>query len=203
MQSLESTKINCICNVSIRNRKKNVSCPILPNYKNVVVYRPKTDDRCCFVEFFAHQSNPTAQTKLLHYINPSAKVYSTNYVRPQPYSYWIRDGLLFAFANFRAQAFQAFCILILQSIFDPFFKGAKSVLFLEVLPTERLVGHDKRVEKFIFQKIRQWMVMITRQLLRPEKLSRNVSRSRKENIYVDIPPERVNGFLRVKKVVSC
>lgn len=47
------------------------------------------------------------------------------------------------------------------------------------------------------------MAMITRQLLRPEKLSRNVSRSRKENIYVDIPPERVNGFLRVKKVVSC
>lgn len=41
--------------------------------------------------------------------------------------------------------------------------------------------------------------MITSQPLRPETLSRTVSGTGEENIYVDIPPERVNGFLRVKK----
>jgi len=47
------------------------------------------------------------------------------------------------------------------------------------------------------------VAMITRKLLRHISLSKNVSRTIKENAYVDILPERVNGFLRVKKVVPC
>lgn len=47
------------------------------------------------------------------------------------------------------------------------------------------------------------VAMTTRKLLRHKSLSKNVSRTIKENAYVDILPERVNGFLRVKKVVPC